>query len=358
MNKNYLLLLVPAVLFSIMLSCKSTPEKTEEPLPQKEEAPALDLSALNDAAGQAEAARTFAVDFNTPSYFPSDWETVETQYTDAKAMPLDTAEDIQKATDAYTAVTADYKGLSDKAIPLYAQAREDEIMASRGTLIGTDFINSFPEYLDGADALALQAQDQYDSSDYYAAKDTAAAALAKYQALNSGAGAFQTRQEIVTRGFDAYDPDDFSKADDSGDAAIAAYKAGDIKGAKDSADEAQLRYNLVLNTGWASFAAEKGTAAGTMRQQTIDAKGNVASRNEFNAADDVYNQAETAMKGEKYSDASDLYQKAEAQFADVMKLTEDKRARAEAAIQEAADRAAASDEAARQAEEIIGGVSE
>jgi hypothetical protein len=355
MRKNYLLLFLLAVLLAVgLLSCKSTPPAEE---PAKEE-PKVAQDVVNAAAARAEAARKRAMDFDAPAYFPSEWESVEAQYDEAAALPRETVLDVQRAAALYGEAAIIYDGLFENAVPLYAQAREDEIIAARDELIASGFTSYFPDYLEGADEVALQAQDEYEKKDYYAAKDTAGRALEIYATLNSGAAAYQARKEITTHGFETYDSENFEKAEEAGTNAVDAYDKGDIKGAREGADEAQLRYNLVLNAGWENFAADYGTAAEEERQHALDVKGNVALRDSFNAANEIYEQGEASLEAEKYAEAAALFQQSEAQFAEIARVTEEKRTLAEAAIREAAERAEASDEAARRAEEIIEGGSE
>jgi len=367
MRKNYLLFFVlTALLVAGFLSCKTTPEKTEPP-PQEEEAlpqeeSKLSLDALKDAAARAGAARKRAADFDAPAYFPSEWESAEAQYDKAGNVSPDgkyeTEEDVQKVVAFYEVVAAGYDALFENAVPLYAQAREDEIIAVRDELIASGFTYYFPDYLESADELALKALDQYEAKDYYAAKDTAAQALELYETQKVGADAYLARKVIIEYGFDAYDSENFDKAEEAGTNAIDAYDQGDIKSARNSADEAQLLYNLVLNTGWANSAADFGVIADTERQHAIDAKANVAVRDAFNAANEIYEQGEAELKAENYAEAAALFQRSEEQFAEIARITEEKRAYAEAAIREAEEKAEASAEAARRAEEIIEGGSE
>jgi len=354
MRKSYLLLFLLVALLAAFLSCKSTPPAEEPP---KEE-PKISQDVANAAAARAEAARKRALDFDAPAYFPSEWESVEAQYTEAGTLPRETVLDVQRAAALYGETAINYDGLFENAVPLYAQAREDEITAARDELIASGFTYYFPDYLEGADEVALQAQDEYEKKDYYAAKDTAGRALEIYATLNSGAAAYLARKEIIDNGFAIFDPENFDKAEEAGTNAIDAYDKGDIKGARDSADEAQLGYNLVLNTGWANFAADFGVAAESERQHALDVKGNVAVRDGFNAANDIYEQGAASLEAEKYAEAAALFQQSEARFAEIARLTEEKRTLAEAAIREAEERAEASDEAARRAEEIIEGGSE
>ena len=348
-------LLMAALMGLLFSSCKSTPKPDETPKPVEKPKEKLSLDELNSAAAGAAAARKLAVDFEAPAYFPSDWEEAESQYGQAGSKPKSTEAEVQAAIAAYKDVTGVYTALFDKTIPLYAQAREDEIVAARDALIATGIAPTWPDYLSGADKTALGALAQYEAKDYYGAKDQAATALAMYQILTTGANAYLVREEILSRDFASIGQEDFDRAEEVGQAAIDAYEAGDLAAAADNADEALLRYNLVLNAGWAACIADLEAAAIAERQNAIAYKANVAARNVFNAANTLFDQAAALRKEEKYADSAALYAQAGTQFADSARIAEEKRALAEEAIREAEEKIEASDEAARQAEIIIGG---
>jgi len=195
----FMLLILTAL---ISVACKSTPV-TETPQPS----PGIPASSeiLKGPMTKAEAARQRAIDFESPAYFPSDWETIEAQYKNIEAMPKTTGEEVQEIVETYSKVTNAYDAIFLKTIPLYAQAREDEIMSKRDELIATGFTKHFPDYLKNADDITLKALEQYEAEDYYGARDTAAKALGEYEILLTGASVYLARQEIIDRDFKKYD---------------------------------------------------------------------------------------------------------------------------------------------------------
>jgi len=197
------------------------------------------LSRVNEA-------RKRAVDFESPAYFPSEWEAVEARYADFCNMPSSTGDEIQQAALS-NSIADDYDDIFRKTIPLYTQAVEDEIMSARDELIRTGFTNFFPKYLRNSDKTALLALSQYESQDYYKARDTAAKALNEYEILFIGAKAFFVRQEIVNKGLTLNNSDNFDKADEAVQRAIYEYEAGNREAAKANIEEALFRYNLLLN---------------------------------------------------------------------------------------------------------------
>jgi len=335
-RKIFLLLIALSLIASMSISCKSTPKETPKP----EQAAA---SAAITSKTKADQARKQAKDFNSDKYFPSEWEQAEAQYKEAN----DAA--------GYSAVTDVYNDLFKKALPLYAQAKEDEIMAARGSLIATGFTDVFPQYLKNADDLALSAKDKYDAGDHYGANDAADAALNEYNTLLAGAKVYLTRQEIINRGFTQYDADNFLKADEISQAALDAFNSGNKESALASAEEAQLRYNIVLSNGWTTYAAERKEAAERERQLAVTARANIASRETFRKGDAALEIANESYEAEVYPDAALAFVDAEASFAISRKETEEKRIRAEEAIRIAEEKIEESSGAALEAEKIIEG---
>jgi hypothetical protein len=314
------------------------------------------LDALNAAITEANQIRQQVIDFEGPDYFPEDWDAAESQYRLAEDQTgRDTQGDVQEAIDRYKDITGVYRELFQKTLPRYAELREQEIQEARNAAIYAGIQDISPEHLLLADEKALDALNQYNGEEYYSAAASAALALNMYQALKAGVDAYHIRQEILTRNFVQYDPYNFEQADDAGIAAIADYEAEQVEGLQKNAEDIQLLYNLVLKTGWISFAAERGAAAGEERQAALDVKANVAVRSDFDAAAAFYNRADASFKAENYSDAAEFYVQAEFQFAGAVKNTIEKRQVAEAAIRAAEEKMVESDENARKAELVIEG---
>jgi hypothetical protein len=371
-------ILIGMVVSLSIVSCKGAPPPVEAPPPAVEEPstppppppPAQDpdlgppdqatIDALNAAKSQAGTSRQQAIDIEGPAYFPEDWNAAEAQYLAAgEQSQKPTQGEVKQAAAQYKAAAEAYDTLARKCLPLYAQVRADEISQARAEAIDAGISDIYPEGLAAADAVVDQAVGQYETAaearDYYAAARSAFLALDSYRALKTGADAYTVRQEIETRGFVKYDARNFELADESGSRAINAYESGDIDIAAGNAEEAKLRYNLALNTGWESYAAERRAAATNERQGALDLKANVAVKSEFDTVNGIYNQAEAAFKEKKFSEAVDLYDQSEPRFAGVRRTAEEKRRLAEEAIKTAEEKVVQSDETARDAERILEG---
>ena len=343
--------LLLAMITVIGISCKSAPPPEPAPASEPGSAPEPQVSAdPSKAKARMEEARQRAIDFECPAYFPSEWELAETRYDAVNFAPQN-----QLTETVYNTAADEYEALLKKTAALYAQAREDEITAVRDELIATGLTPSFPEYLQSVDETALAALDQYEAGDYYSARDTAAKALSEYETLLAGAKVYLIRQEIVDRGFDMYDAENFDKADEYGETALDEYEAGNNKAAVDNAEEAGLRYSMVLSTGWLNYVADQWTFAAAERDLAMSQKVNIASRDIYREAETVYGEAEEALKAEDYEAAAVLFTEANALFLLGIQDTETKRQRAQGMIRLAEEMIEESDEAAMEAERLIEG---
>jgi len=353
---------IVALLVLPYFSCKTTPTAPPAPKAPPEAAagrasPAL-LGELNTAKARADEARKKAADFESSAYFPSEWDAAETQYTRAGQTPQNTEANVRSAIADYNNAADAYDSLFKLTIPLYAQAREDEIVALRNALIAGGWKDILPELLASADKVALTALAQYEAEDYYPAKDTADQALMMYQTLTNAYNAFLAAHEIEERGFTSYDPDNFERAGEMLDEAMNNYEAEDYALAHKNAKEALDRYNLVLSAGWAANAERYAAQAATARQAALDVKADVAVRSVFSEADTNYKAGVSAMDTEKYADAAKRFSDAEGLFVTAKESTLEKRGIAAQTIEEANKKIEESDETARLAELIIEGGAE
>jgi len=332
-RKIFFVLLILSIVTLICVSCITKPHPQEEPAP----------AVSNEAKDKADQARKKAMDFDANTYFPTEWAEAEKNYSSAN----DNA--------SYKTAEDGYNALFKKAVPLYAQAKEDEMMAVRAELIATGFTDAFPQYLKNADDLALAAQEKYKAEDYYGARDTASDALNEYQTLLTGAKTYLVRQEIIDRGFSKYDADNFLKADEISNMAIDAYNAGLKKKALTNAEEAQLRYNTVLSNGWTLYSSERRDAASKEREMALLDKANIASKETFRKGEASLEDAKGLYADGKYSDAALAFVDAEANYAISRKETGEKRKKAEEAMRIAGEKIGESNETAIEAEKIIEG---
>jgi len=197
-----------------------------------------------------------------------------------------------------------------------------------------------PDYLSQADNIALDAIDKWDAEDYSGAGLDAAEALAMYSALKAAGDAYEVREKIAESAEELF-PDYLSQADNIALDAIDKWDSKDYSGARNDARTAWIMY---LNVG---SAAERQTA--------LNLKADTAVRQEFNSAEAIYNRANAAFRGQRYEDAAPLYEECWIIFRMASQLALEKRQAADEALIRADQKAAESDEAARNAEAILQG---
>jgi hypothetical protein len=304
-------------------------------------------SAASGTLARVSEARQRAIDFECPAYFPSDWENLEVQFN--------TIGGTQQTAAVYNALADEYDSVFRKTIPLYAQAWEDSIITTRYEIFDTGFTDCFPDFLNKADELALVALLQFEAEDYYTARETAVGTLSKYETLLVGARAFSARQEIIDRDFVQFDADNFLKAEEFAQSAISEYEAGNDDGALVHAEEALLRFNVLLANGWTIYAHQRQEIALQERENALDERANIASRETFRRADAFLLSAQELFASDNFDEAALSYIEAEAMFAISRYETEERRIRALDAIRMINEKISEIRETAINAERIIEG---
>jgi len=363
----------------VLSSCASGPKPaaptTEEPTVQAEPAkPAAEEkpvevtdpsklppdqateTALADAVARAEKSRKQAFDLEVPATFAEDWKKAEALFVMGREKAqIKTQLSYTEAAKAYTDAADAYDELALKTLPLYAEARRQEIVKARADAVNAGANQLVPEELAVADKTADKAQAEFDRGDYYSAAATAQEARSRYIILKTGLDAYAVQQEIDRRDFAKYDAGNYSLAQQKLLVAQEAYDAGDIASAHNNAEEALLRFRLALNKGREMNASGRGQSALAEQQAAQELKAQVAVKSDFERAQAIYNEAEQAFKAEQYDEAADLYTQAETLFAEVKNVAAEKRARALEALQAAQQRISATEDAAKEADTVLEG---
>jgi hypothetical protein len=104
-----------------------------------------------------------------------------------------------------------------------------------------------------------------------------------------------------------------------------------------------------------ALARERAAAVDAERRYALSLRADVAMRNEFNAADAVFNRANAAFDGANYQEAITLNNQSESMFRAVSEAVLRSRRLAEEALARAGERMEESDETARNVESILRG---
>jgi hypothetical protein len=215
-----------------------------------------------------------------------------------------------------------------------------------------------PEYLDIADDAALDLDDAYYAAEYRMLEADTLKVLDQYLTLKVGLEAYAVREEVVQRDFASFDRDSFNRADETLLAAADSYEAGAVSNALNGAGESKAIYTGILGTGWTAYSSQLRTLAQRERQNAMEAKANVAVRDDFSRIDQTYNQAESAYGSGAYDNAADLYARAESGFVEVILAAEAKRRVALAALDNVERKLVESESTALNAERFLEGGAE
>jgi len=413
MKRKYLwwILMGLFVLFTAV-SCGTTPPEPE-PVPEEVPAPpppppppayadAASLAALDAAAARAEAARQLIMDFGGPDLFPSDWASADSLFTQAQQQRRSgTTQEAQQSAARFNQAADALEELSARTLAQNFETMERALINARNAAVEVGALQLAADFLLAADNAVLGAYEKYQANDYHGAMDAAVNALAMYGAIAAGVEAFSIWEQIATAvedfapellfqaeavglealnyweagdyssaeavavttlsmfaalgaGLEAYiawersvdsaeelAPDALAQADAVALDAFASWEAGDFIGARAGAEQAQVMYLL------AGATAE--------RQRAMNFRGHVAVRSEFNTAQGVYNQANSAFQAQRLQEAGGLFDQSGAMFAEVAVVALERQTRAEEALRLAQERMAESDETAREAERILEG---
>lgn len=358
--------LLALLVFLAAAACKSAPAAAAPTPPAGESldgdnAPPSQaaIDGLNAAAERAAKARKLVTDFNGPDYFPSDWGTADSLYSQAESQRSSTTvRETRESTARYNAAADALEPLAAKTIPQYAQDLENEIIAARDKAIDAGANYLAQDFLLEADTKAVEALTVYEAKDYYPARDTAFTARDMYAALETGVNAYKVRLEIEDRGFVRYDPAAIEATNAVIISAIDDYEDGDIASAQSKASDALARYSQSLAKAKESYASDAAALAAAERQRALDIKANVAVRQDYDAANAIFNRGAVSFREGRFDDAANLYLEARSLFEAATLTSRGKRDTAEDALRTAELKMVESDGNARQAEMIIleGGV--
>ena len=360
------LILLGLIVPFILVSCKTQPEEvapdsvsdtTAVPVTEDLNGPAdaASLQVFADARAGAEAARVRAQGVDAASYFPEDWDSAESRYGEAdRAGSPATLGEARNRADEWRQITGVYDDLYGKALPLFAEDKARQLLAAREAALDAGARDILPDRFDATDELAQSVQDKYDNGDYSGALADGTTAYDRYTVLKTVADAYALKQEADAYDFITYDPENYEAGADAGNQAVDLFDQGSLADAGESAGEAVNRFNLVLENGWIGYTNERSAMAQSWRQAALEAKANVAVRNEYQNADRTYNEAHVALRAGNFVEAADLFERSGILFRQSRDAAVEKQVRAEEAIRLAEQKVSESEVNARNAQEIIG----
>jgi len=340
----------------IVVSCVTTPKPKTDLTAENLAAPADETSLENitQARAAAEEARSRAEYANGNTYFSDEWGLAENRYSAAKNY------DTPKTKGEANAQITEWKALNGIYQDIYtrsqlageqenflAAAREQAVKAGADTLI--------PERFAQADALKDSAGEKLRKGDLDGSARDRKEASDRYKVLQTIAEAHNKQSEADKNDFFSVDPDSYILAADAGNKAVDLYDENKLPEAQESAEDALNRFSQVITNGWISKIDEKTTFAEQSRNASLEAKANIASKAEYDAAEQVYSKALAAQEAEDYAGAAQLFNEAGELFTKAQNSAVAKQQKADEALREVEQKLAESRNKAQAAENLIGG---
>jgi hypothetical protein len=361
-NHNNILLevlvkkLIPILAIGVLLAagCATkppAPEPEPEPVPQPAPTPTVSQAEVDGLLAEAAALRKKAFDLKLFEVVADDYKAADAKYVEGKTAY--DAKDNEKAAPVLKDAVAAFKEVLAKGAGILAaenRKRADEmkalaVEAGAPETAAERMAQGDAAYASGA-SLSEAKKDEEALVAFEKARQTYEAAYKKAKALG-------IRASIEEKDFAQYDAGNFKLADEKLAESDALF-AADPDGALDALDEATLRYNLVVQKGWQTYAVERKTPADDAKRRSEEIKAQVAVKEKYAEALAVYNNASSLMAGGNYQEAGPEFDRSAELFEEAYAEAEVKRDAALAALAEAEARTQESESKARSGDEILG----
>ncbi len=280
------------VLIFSAVSCAGTPEAEDPVTPPPVETPPAQTppqtpavsrgaaDALNAAKDLASANRAFALEVESPDYFPNEWNAAESRYAEANGTRIAENDNAYgAAANTYNGIAADFEAVALDSLSPYSEDLRYEIIYERNAAIEAGILDITPERFAAADDYALdvlaawEAEAAWELEDYKTAIANAKNTLARYKVLKTGANAYRVRADIEAQRFASYNRTAINAVDQSAYLAVEQYDNGDMnslagaeKALKDYTtiysvlETAEAAYNVRTDIGSHRFASYDSTA--------------------------------------------------------------------------------------------------
>lgn len=346
--------LIPFLMVGVLLigGCATKP-KTPEPEPKPE--PTITQAQVDQLLSEASALRKKAFDLKLFEVVADDYKAADNLYVTGKTA-YDSG-DLVAAEPALTNAITAFKDVIAKGSSILAEENRQKADDMKALAMKAGAEDSAAEWLAQGDkeyaaAVALADADKDDEAllSFEAARKT-------YEAAYKKANATNLRASIEERDFAQYDSGNFQLADDKLAEAGSLF-AANPDGAIDALDEATLRYNLVIQKGWQSYALGRKAPADDAKKRSEDIKAQVAVKNQYAEALAAYDGASALMAGGNYEEAGAEFDRSAGLFEQAYAAAEAKRNAALEAIQAMEEKTADSESKAIAGDEIIGSEAE
>jgi hypothetical protein len=360
-KKSLKTMLVLASAIAILASCATKPKTpvpesavppaatSQQPASKPQAAPAISQDELDKLLAEAKELKKKAFDLKLFEVLPDDYKAAEALY--AKGAQSYAAKDAPAAKEGLGSAIAAYKDLISRGIVDIAAAKrkEAEDMRSIASKAGADASQS--ERFGAGDDSFQAAATLVDDSKFEEAIPDFETAKLYFELAWKRAVASDLRQTIDDKDYAKWDSGNFQLADNKFQAEEgfwATENATSRAAGADALEEAILRFNLVIQKGREMAVSTIKAKTDESKQRAEDIKANVAVKDEYEAAQALYNEGSSNLAAKEYEAAGDAFDRSGAGFDEAYQAAAVKKANADKAMK-AADEATA--ESLRKAQE-------
>jgi len=343
-------ILLTLTTLALLVSCASkpavlAPEPGPAPVvvpapsePVAPAAPVIDQGELDKLLADAQALKKKAFDLKLFEVLPDDYKAANALFDKGKKAYDD--KDSAAAKEGLGAAVASYTDLISRGVNEIAAAKRKDADDMKASAVKASADSSQSERFGaGTEANDEESIPGFELSRLY------------YELAWKRAVASSLRDDITDKDFAKWDSGNFQLADtkfQAEDGFWASEKPEDRAAGTDALDESILRFNLVIQKGREMLASTVKDKTDVVKQRSEEIKANVAVKDMYEAALNLYNEGSSQLAAKEYEDAASAFDRSGAAFEEAYQAAAEKRATAEAEMK-AADEATS--ESQRKAEE-------
>jgi hypothetical protein len=347
---------------AVLISCASkppapTPEPPKppvvttpvEPTPTPDVAPAISQDELDKLLAEAKELKKKAFDLKLFEVLPDDYKASDALYaTGVKAYD---DKDAPAAKEGLDAAIASYQDLIARGIQEIAATKRSDAEAMKATALKSGADSAQGERFGAGDESYNAGGALMDESKAEEAIPVFEAARLYYELAWKRTVATDLRTVIEDKDYAKWDSGNFQLADNKYQAEEGFWASGneaDRASGVDALDETILRFNLVVQKGREMGVTTVKSKTDDAKQRSEEIKANVAVKDLYEAAQELYGEGASQLAAKDYEAAADAYDRAGMGYEEAYQAAAEKRALAEEAMK-AADEATS--ESQRKAEE-------
>jgi len=303
-----------------------SPEPTPAPTPEPSSEPSLKASDFEELDAKAEGLRKDCVEYGFNDSAADEYQAAYGLLEDARAAVA--AGDAEQAVSLYEGAISSFENIISSGNYALAMELRDTADQMREAAVEQDAEYSSPDQLAGADAAYEEGGTAMTGGDFAEAAAAYRKAVARYEIVYDRSKAVKARDQVDTYGFKEADPGNYELASVKLDESDALFES-DERSSLDAVQEAELRFNIVLRSGWELGLGRVRGEVDDGRAQADKAKADRAVPEMYAEADALSQEAYAMEAEERYAEAEETYQRAVEAFIAAAGAAEQKRADAD-----------------------------